>query len=90
MIRIEKVDTHEGVIVKVLLDSNTTGMFVDKKFIERNGFVTPLVLFLFFCIVVGDNTHVVLMLCFCSWYLFLVPFFYLPSIFHWPLCLATR
>ena len=51
--------------------------------------VTPLVLFLFI-LVVGD-THVVLMLCFFSWYLFLVPFFfYLPLIFHWPLCLAMR
>ena len=55
------------------------------------GGITPLVLFLFFFMVVGDSTHVVLMLCFCSWYLFLVPFFfYLLSIFHWPLCLAMR
>jgi len=34
----EKVDTHEGVTVKALLDSGATGMFADKKFVERNGF----------------------------------------------------
>ena len=38
MIGIEKVNTHEGVMVKVLLDSGATGMFVDKKFVERQGF----------------------------------------------------
>ena len=37
-IGIEKVDTHEGVTVKVLLDSGATGMFADKKFVEKNGF----------------------------------------------------
>jgi len=37
-IGIEKIDTHEGVTVKVLLDSGATGMFVDKKFAERHGF----------------------------------------------------
>jgi len=35
---LEKVDTHEGVSVKVLLDSSATGMFADKKFVEKNGF----------------------------------------------------
>lgn len=30
-IRVKKVDTHEGIIVKVLLDSSTTGMFMDRK-----------------------------------------------------------
>jgi len=30
-IRIEKIDTHEGVMVKALLDSGTTGMFMDKR-----------------------------------------------------------
>ena len=30
-IGIEKIDTHEGVTVKVLLDSGTTGMFMDKR-----------------------------------------------------------
>jgi len=34
----EKVNTHEKVTVKVLLDSRATGMFADKKFVERNGF----------------------------------------------------
>ena len=28
-IEIEKVDTHKGITVKVLLDSGTTGMFMD-------------------------------------------------------------
>jgi len=37
-IGLEKIDTHEGVTVKVLLDSGATGMFVDKKFVERQGF----------------------------------------------------
>jgi len=37
-IRIEKVDTYEGVTVKVLLDSGATGMFVDRKFTEKHGF----------------------------------------------------
>jgi len=37
-IGMEKIDTHEGVTVKALLDSRATGMFVDKKFAERNGF----------------------------------------------------
>jgi len=37
-IGMEKVDTHEGVIVKVLLDSGAIGMFANKKFVEKNGF----------------------------------------------------
>jgi len=37
-IGLEKIDTHEGVTVKALLDSGATGMFVDKKFAERHGF----------------------------------------------------
>jgi len=37
-IGMEKVDTHEGVTVKALLDSGATGMFMDKKFMEKNGF----------------------------------------------------
>jgi len=28
---VEKLDTHEGVTVKVLLDSGTTRMFMDKS-----------------------------------------------------------
>ena len=35
---LEKVDSHEEVSVKALLDSGATGMFADKKFVERNGF----------------------------------------------------
>ena len=34
----EKVDSHEGVSVKALLDSGAMGMFADKKFVERNSF----------------------------------------------------
>jgi len=30
-IGVEKVDMHEGVTIKALLDSGTTGMFIDKK-----------------------------------------------------------
>ena len=37
-IGVEKVDTHKGVIVKVLLDSGTTGMFMDLKMAVRHGF----------------------------------------------------
>ena len=37
-IGMEKVDTHEGVTVKALLDSEATGMFADRKFVEKNGF----------------------------------------------------
>ena len=35
---LEKVDSHEGMSVKALLDSGAMGMFADKKFVERNGF----------------------------------------------------
>ena len=34
----EKIDTHKGVTVKVLLDSGATGMFMDRKCTEKNGF----------------------------------------------------
>ena len=37
-IRVEKVDTHKGVIVKVLLDSGTTEIFMDKKIAAKHGF----------------------------------------------------
>ena len=37
-IGIERVDNHEGVSVKALLDSRATGMFANKKFIEKNSF----------------------------------------------------
>jgi len=35
---LEKIDNHEGVSVKALLDSGVTGMFADKKFVEKNSF----------------------------------------------------
>ena len=38
-IGIEKIDTHEGVAVKVLLDSGTTGMFMDKRTAAKHGFM---------------------------------------------------
>jgi len=34
----EKIDTHKGVIVKVLLDSGTMEMFMDKRTVARHGF----------------------------------------------------
>jgi len=37
-IGIEKVDTHEGITVKALLDSGVTGMFMDKKMAAKHGF----------------------------------------------------
>ena len=37
-IKVEKVDTYEGVIVKALLDSSATGMFMDKKMAAKHGF----------------------------------------------------
>ena len=37
-IGLEKIDTHEGVTVSALLDSRATGLFMDKKFVEKNGF----------------------------------------------------
>ena len=37
-IGLEKVDTHEGVTVNALLDSGATGLFMDKKFVEKNRF----------------------------------------------------
>jgi len=38
IVGLEKVDSHEEVLVKALLDSGATGMFADKKFVEKNGF----------------------------------------------------
>jgi len=35
---IEKLDNHDGVTVKALLDSGATGIFVDKKFVEEHSF----------------------------------------------------
>jgi len=37
-IGVEKVDTHEGVTVKALLDSSTMEMFMDKKMAAKYGF----------------------------------------------------
>jgi len=37
-IGVEKVDTHEGIIVKALLDSGITEMFMDKKMAAKHGF----------------------------------------------------
>jgi len=38
-IRIEKIDTHEGVAVKVLLDSGMMGMFMNKRTAAKHGFM---------------------------------------------------
>jgi len=35
---VEKMDTHKGIIVKTLLDSGTTGMFIDWKIAARHRF----------------------------------------------------
>ena len=35
---IEKVDTHEGITVKELLDSGTIGMFMDRKMAAKHRF----------------------------------------------------
>ena len=35
---LEKLDTHEGVTVKALLDNGATGIFMDKDFVEKQGF----------------------------------------------------
>ena len=37
-IGIKKVDSHEGVSVKALLDNGATAMFADKKFVKKNDF----------------------------------------------------
>ena len=37
-IGVEKIDTHKGITVKVLLDSGTTGMFMDKRLVAKQGF----------------------------------------------------
>jgi len=37
-IGVEKIDTHEGIMIKVLLDSGTMGMFMDKQTAARHGF----------------------------------------------------
>ena len=35
---LEKLENHEGVTVKVLLDSGATGLFMDTTFAKENGF----------------------------------------------------
>ena len=35
---LEKVDTHKGMTVDALLDSGATGLFMNKEFVEKNGF----------------------------------------------------
>ena len=37
-IGVEKIDTHKGVMIKVLLDSSATGMFMDRQTVARHGF----------------------------------------------------
>ena len=37
-IEVEKVDTHEGITVKTLLDSSATGIFMDKKMTAKHEF----------------------------------------------------
>jgi len=37
-IGVEKLDMHEGVTIKALLDSGATGMFIDKQMAARHGF----------------------------------------------------
>ena len=38
-IGVEKIDTHGGVAVKVLLDSGAMGMFMDKRTAAKHGFM---------------------------------------------------
>jgi len=37
-IRVEKIDMHEGIMIKVLLDSSTMGIFIDRQAAARHGF----------------------------------------------------
>ena len=37
-VRLEKLESHEGVVVKALLDSSTTGLFMDTTFTKKKGF----------------------------------------------------
>ena len=36
-IKVKKLDMHEGVTVKTLLDSGATGMFIDKRIVLDMG-----------------------------------------------------
>jgi len=37
-VRLEKIESHEGVAVKTLLDSSATGLFMDMIFAREKGF----------------------------------------------------
>jgi len=37
-IGVEKIDTHKGVMIKALLDSSATGMFIDRQMAAKHGF----------------------------------------------------
>ena len=37
-IGVEKIDMHEGIMIKALLDSGTTGMFMNRQTAARHGF----------------------------------------------------
>jgi len=37
-IGIERTDTHKGITIKVLLNSGTTGMFMDRKTVAKHRF----------------------------------------------------
>jgi len=37
-IGVEKIDMHEDIMIKVLLDSGATGMFMDRQTVARHGF----------------------------------------------------
>ena len=37
-VELEKLDIHEGVTVKALLDSGVMGIFMDKELVEEQGF----------------------------------------------------
>ena len=37
-IGVEKIDMHEGIMIKALLDSGAMGMFMDKRMVARHGF----------------------------------------------------
>jgi len=37
-VELEKLENHEGVAVKVLLDSGATGLFMDTTFAKEKGF----------------------------------------------------
>jgi len=37
-IGVEKIDTYEGIMIKALLDSDATEMFMDRQMAEKHGF----------------------------------------------------